>query len=531
LTLTSHVESLCGRRFFVMTHLKMDAGLPLAWQMPDQQATLGVPSRVRRHRALALRAWSQLSAMKLTEGLATIDAVKAQCESLPLESIDLQCALLQALSLALNDNAEAAAALVEDALKIHQRGGAHPAASLLIRLGHWKARRLDAFYEFSDPVNHAPVHRVDVLLRILHLSMEAAVEAEQLRLVSAERLSNEALELTTRFYGCGSSGGRLPASLSASVLYEQGDIDAADRLIRNRRVLGGLQGGIIEGALSWYIVAARIAAAQGQFPFGILLLREAEVLGEDRGWLRLVAASVAERVRLHIEEGHMEEAESCTRRLEQLPAKSAVATNDYLVARHVALSHARVTLAQGACAQVVSSLRRLVSEAWDRRECRLAVEMLMLLACSLRHVGQENEAAAQALHALALGATAGLYRTFVDGGEVTEKMLCWLYERRVDDVGVLGELRPYVRNLVVGLSKRPEPPAGARTRHRSGTSLSDRERHIVTLMSHGLSNKRIAKKLGIAPETVKSHAKNIFLKLAAQTRVEAVSRALSLGMI
>jgi ATP/maltotriose-dependent transcriptional regulator MalT len=35
----------------------------------------------------------------------------------------------------------------------------------------------------------------------------------------------------------------------------------------------------------------------------------------------------------------------------------------------------------------------------------------------------------------------------------------------------------------------------------------------------------------IAPETVKSHAKHILLKLAAQTRVEAVSRAHSLGII
>ena len=67
--------------------------------------------------------------------------------------------------------------------------------------------------------------------------------------------------------------------------------------------------------------------------------------------------------------------------------------------------------------------------------------------------------------------------------------------------------------------------------HRSGESLSPRERHILTLMSHGLSNKRIAKMLDITPETVKSHAKHILLKLAAQTRVEAVSRACSLGII
>ena len=51
------------------------------------------------------------------------------------------------------------------------------------------------------------------------------------------------------------------------------------------------------------------------------------------------------------------------------------------------------------------------------------------------------------------------------------------------------------------------------------------------LISHGLSNKRIAKELDIAPETVKSHAKHILPKLAAQTRGEAVSRAHSLGII
>ena len=78
---------------------------------------------------------------------------------------------------------------------------------------------------------------------------------------------------------------------------------------------------------------------------------------------------------------------------------------------------------------------------------------------------------------------------------------------------------------------RTKQAATARTRHRSGESLSPRERHILTLISHGLSNKRIAKELDIAPETVKSHAKHILLKLAAQTRVEAVSRGHSLGII
>jgi len=65
----------------------------------------------------------------------------------------------------------------------------------------------------------------------------------------------------------------------------------------------------------------------------------------------------------------------------------------------------------------------------------------------------------------------------------------------------------------------------------SGVRLSARERTIVILMGHGLSNKRIARQLSIAPETVKSHAKRIFWKLTAQSRAQAVYRASELRLI
>ena len=65
----------------------------------------------------------------------------------------------------------------------------------------------------------------------------------------------------------------------------------------------------------------------------------------------------------------------------------------------------------------------------------------------------------------------------------------------------------------------------------SGVRLSPRERTVVLLMGHGLSNKRIARQLSIAPETVKSHAKSIFWKLTVQTRAHAVYRASALGLL
>jgi DNA-binding NarL/FixJ family response regulator len=61
--------------------------------------------------------------------------------------------------------------------------------------------------------------------------------------------------------------------------------------------------------------------------------------------------------------------------------------------------------------------------------------------------------------------------------------------------------------------------------------LSPRERGIVLLMSNGLTNKQIARKLSIAPETVKTHAKHIFIKLTVCSRAQAVYRAVTLGLI
>ena len=65
----------------------------------------------------------------------------------------------------------------------------------------------------------------------------------------------------------------------------------------------------------------------------------------------------------------------------------------------------------------------------------------------------------------------------------------------------------------------------------SRLALSTRERAVVLLMGHGLTNKMIARRLSIAPETVKSHAKSIFWKLTVQTRAQAVYRASALGLL
>jgi DNA-binding NarL/FixJ family response regulator len=61
--------------------------------------------------------------------------------------------------------------------------------------------------------------------------------------------------------------------------------------------------------------------------------------------------------------------------------------------------------------------------------------------------------------------------------------------------------------------------------------LTDRELEVLTLTGRGLTNKVIAVQLGISDRTVQNHLANIFSKLQAESRTEAVMRAVSLGLI
>jgi DNA-binding CsgD family transcriptional regulator len=61
--------------------------------------------------------------------------------------------------------------------------------------------------------------------------------------------------------------------------------------------------------------------------------------------------------------------------------------------------------------------------------------------------------------------------------------------------------------------------------------LTDREGAIIALIGSGRSNKEMARELGVAPETIKSHLKRIFQKLSASTRAQAVVRAQNFGLL
>ena len=61
--------------------------------------------------------------------------------------------------------------------------------------------------------------------------------------------------------------------------------------------------------------------------------------------------------------------------------------------------------------------------------------------------------------------------------------------------------------------------------------LTEREREVARLLAFGLSNGEIAATLFVSRNTVKTHLKHIYEKLAVRTRTEAVARCIELGLL
>jgi DNA-binding CsgD family transcriptional regulator len=55
--------------------------------------------------------------------------------------------------------------------------------------------------------------------------------------------------------------------------------------------------------------------------------------------------------------------------------------------------------------------------------------------------------------------------------------------------------------------------------------LTAREAEVMALLEHGMPNKLIARRLSLSLPTVKTHLANIFRKLGAQSRLQAICRA------
>jgi ATP/maltotriose-dependent transcriptional regulator MalT len=502
------------------------------WRCRTRQNLTGA-SLPQIRRGLA-RAWRLMLAQRTVEAHEAIDRIELQLDDVSASiATPLRAAtqLLRAADLALQDDSLAALAIASSHLSENPAAQDGYAASTLCRLGFWQLGQFGAFHALPRHQPRVRWSRPHAISAIVDLSIEAAVALDHLNVTTAKRLASDALTLADRVKVAAGLAA-LPASLTAQVLYEEGSLYDADNMLRDRLPAINAEGSI-ECALRAYLVLSRIARQRMHYDLAAILLHEAEALGQRRQWPRLVAASVAERVSLLLEVGRTKEARLSVDHLDRNAeihragsGRSGVETTQYRT-----LSRWRVSWTEAPSRKAVAALRQLYHRAVERHDlyagCRLAVELADMLAS----IDESEEADSLFFHTIKLGAAAGLYQVFLEKHGGSGTLLRRAYARADATGSTERHVLPFVGSLLSRWEARHAEGAQMQQTSIVRETLTARERDILRRIGQGLPNKQIARAFEISPETVKSHIKNIFLKLAVGTRAEAVSRSKSLGLL
>lgn len=87
----------------------------------------------------------------------------------------------------------------------------------------------------------------------------------------------------------------------------------------------------------------------------------------------------------------------------------------------------------------------------------------------------------------------------------------------------------YIGARVIRAPENPQFDGNPKVRATLG--ISERELEVLRELAAGLSNKEIAIRLSVSPNTIKTHVANLFEKLGARRRTDAINKARELGIV
>lgn len=206
-----------------------------------------------------------------------------------------------------------------------------------------------------------------------------------------------------------------------------------------------------------------------------------------------------------------------------------------LMPAHIIL--VRLFLAQGNTEVVLSMSEILMHEANRLGWVKATSELLVLRALAFQAQRDGASSLAALERAVELVWSDQFRSVFLDEGEAMGKLL---YQARAHGVG--GEFVAELLSLInqSGVSVQPILHAAHEALAENGCEtgqrllvepLSARELEVLRCIAEGCSNQEIADRFVLSPLTVKRHISNIYAKLEAKNRTQAVSLARSLQLI
>jgi LuxR family maltose regulon positive regulatory protein len=344
----------------------------------------------------------------------------------------------------------------------------------------------------------------------------ADIQLAQGRLGAAMRTSEQALQRASEQSGPVLRGTADMYVGMSEVYRERNDLAAATQQLLRSQELGEAMG-LPQNRYRWRVAMSRIRQAQGDLGGALELLNEAERLymGDMFPNVRPVPALKA---RVWIAQDRLGEA------LGWAHEQGLTSDDDLNYLRefeHITL--ARMLLAQRAEPDVNEAARlleRLLLAAEEGQRTGRVIEILVLQALAHQRLGDIPAALACLERAVTLAEPEGYVRVFVDEGPPVASLLKALAKQ--------GIARNYVRRLLAAVAETgPDSPV----KQALIEPLSERELDVLRLLGSELDGPAIARELMVSLNTMRTHTKSIYAKLAVTSRRAAVRRAAELGLL
>jgi LuxR family maltose regulon positive regulatory protein len=399
----------------------------------------------------------------------------------------------------------------------------------------WQGNVVEAAQHFAEAAQVSQATG-STQVTIVALWSQAQLLIEQGALYQAAEIYRRALQLLGVPAGPTSmahpsAAGRLYIGL-AELMYQHNDLPAAEENLQT-----GLQLGEAEqssGALAnGYLLLARLKQAQGDPTEAIEAARQAARLARQYTgpyyWANEVAAYQA---RLWLAQGNLRVAELWAQERELWPAPLPdplpyLREGEYLVLARLLLAQAGQPAAPAAetasLLDAALTLTRQISRAAQasKRTGRL-LEALTLQALILQAQANQPQALTILSEALALAEPEEYIRLFVDEGQAIAELLRQLNAQK---------LFPHYLPKLLNALQTAGPASSDLARLPLLDPLSEREIELLQLIAAGMSNQELAATLFLTVGTVKWHLNNIYSKLDARSRTQAIARARELGLI
>lgn len=323
----------------------------------------------------------------------------------------------------------------------------------------------------------------------------------------------------------------------AEVLYEMDSLVEAKRLLKLYLPLVK-DAGIPDQLIASDVIYARILRSEGNANDALQILLELEQSGMQRRLPRVVDAARLELARAAVLEGNIDEAKATLALVGAAPAWQR--RDMQMISTDIespALGAARLQIHAGQATAVLPMLKEHLQEAYARGRTRYALRVKVLYALALSHAGQRNPALRTIRETMQDAQAEGFIRVFKDEGPALVALVREMMEGMRETSGQENiALRSFAERILHRAGNHTvrtatDMPVAETAANAGGSELTDRELDVLLLLAEGCGNQAIAEKLFVSVTTVKTHLRNINLKLGAHNRTEAISIARRLGII